>query len=195
MVLARNPELQALDFDIESARSRVELAKKNFYPDIGVGVDWIQTDDALMAGTPDSGKDPVMLTFSLNLPVWRRSYKAAEIQARAIARKIRLEKTQMENTLIARLERILYDYEDSMRKERLFGEVLVPKAEELLGASETAYTAGSVDFLSLIDAERTLLRFRLERERAWTAQQQKLAELEMLVGAELTRVKTDEDGD
>lgn len=185
ILLAQNPELQALDFDIESARSRVELAKKKFYPDIGVGIDWVQTDDAIMAGARDSGKDPVMLMFSLNLPVWRQSYEAAEIQARAIARKTRLEKTQMENTLIARVERVLYDYEDSERKQRLYGDILVPKAQELIGASESAYQGGMIDFLSLIDAQRTLLNFELLHERAITDNRQKLAELEMLVGAEL----------
>ncbi len=152
LLLAQNPELQALDFDLESARSRVELAKKKFYPDIGVGVDWVQTDGALMAGTRDSGKDPVMLMFSLNLPIWRQSYKAAEIQARAIARKTRLDKTQMENTLIARAERVLYDYEDSERKQRLYSDILVPKAQELIGASESVYQGGTIDFLSLLDA-------------------------------------------
>ncbi|MEA3225972.1 MAG: TolC family protein, partial [Planctomycetota bacterium] len=121
LLLAQNPELQALDFDLESARSRVELAKKKFYPDIGVGVDWVRTDDALMAGTTDSGKDPVMLMFSLNLPVWRKSYKAAEIQARAIARKTQHQKIEVQNVLIARVERVLYDYEDSERKQRLYG--------------------------------------------------------------------------
>jgi len=185
LLLARNPELQAQNFEIESARSRIELAKKRFYPDIGVGVDWIQTDGAIAAGTPDSGKDPVMLTFSLNLPVWRQSYKAAEIQARAIARKIRLEKTQMENTLIAKVERILYDYEDSKRKQRLYGDILVPKAKELIEASESAYQGGNIDFLSLIDAQRTLLNFELLYERAVTDNRQRLAELEMLVGDEL----------
>lgn len=185
LLLAQNPELQALDFDIESARSRVELAKKKFYPDIGVGVDWVQTDNALMPGTRDSGKDPVMLTFSLNLPVWRESYEAAEIQARAIARKTRLEKTQMENTLVARVERVLYDCEDSERKQRLYGDILVPKAQELIEASESAYQGGTIDFMSLIDAQRTLLNFALLHERAMTDNRQKLAELEMLVGTEL----------
>ena len=188
ILLAQNPELQAMDFDIESARSRVELAKKRFYPDIGVGVDWIQTDDALMAGTRDSGKDPVMLMFSLNLPVWRGSYKAAEIQARAIARKTQHEKTEVQNTLIARVERVLYDYEDSERKQRLYGDILVPKAQELIGASESAYQGGTIDFLSLIDAQRTLLKFELLNERAVTNSRQKLAELEMLAGAELSSI-------
>jgi outer membrane protein TolC len=185
MLLARNPELQALNFDIESARSGVELAKKKYYPDVGVGLDWIQTDGAIAASTPDSGKDPVMLTFSLNLPVWRRSYEAAEIQARAIARKTRLEKIQMENSLIARVERVLYDYQDSRRKQTLYGDILVPKAKELIEASESAYQGGTIDFLSLIDAQRTLLNFELLHERAVTDNRQKLAELEMLLGDEL----------
>ena len=68
---------------------------------------------AFMPGTRDSGKDPVMLMFSLNVPIWRQSYKAAEIQARAIARKTRYQKTEVQNALIARVERVLYDYEDS----------------------------------------------------------------------------------
>jgi outer membrane protein TolC len=171
----------------------VELAKKEFYPDIGVGVDWIQTDSALMAGTRDSGKDPVVLMFSMNLPIWRDSYKAAEIQAKADVRKTRQQKTETENTLIARVERVLYDFEDSERKRRLYADILVPKAQELVGASESAYQGGTIDFLSLIDAQRTLLKFELLRERAVTDNQQKLAELEMLVGSELGATdKTDE---
>ena len=86
MLKRNNPELRAKHFERESARSRIDLARKKFYPDLGVGVDWIQTDDASAVGVSDSGKDPVILMFSLNLPIWRKSYKAAEIKARAGAR-------------------------------------------------------------------------------------------------------------
>ena len=171
-----NPELAALDFELEAAKSKVELAKKKFYPDVGVGVDSIQTD---------GGDDAVILMFSLNLPIWRDSYKAAHRQAKANVRKTAQQKRQSENTLIARAARVLYDFEDSERKIKLYGDILVPKAEELLGASETAYTGGTIDFLSLVDAQRTLLEYQLRYERAVTDNQQKLANLEMLAGAEL----------
>ena len=59
------------------------------------------------------------------------------------------------------------------------------KAEELLGASETAYQGGTVDFLSLIDAQRMLLRYQLFHARAVADNGQKLAELEMLAGTQL----------
>ena len=98
------------------------------------------------------------------------------------------QKTQTENTIIARAEQILYDFDDSDRKIKLYGDILVPKAEELLGASEIAYKGGTVDFLSLIDAQRTLLDYQLRYERAVTNNQQKLAELEMLAGTQLPTI-------
>ena len=182
----QNPQLQAKQFEAESARSRIELARKRFYPDISVGLDWISTDRASSASVRDSGKDPVILMFNMNLPLWRKSYGAAELEARATARRIAHEKKDLENTLVARVAAVLYEFTDSERKLRLYGDVLVPKAEALVAASETAYAAGTVDFLNLIDAQRTLLRFRLERERAETTRRQKQAELEMLVGRELS---------
>jgi len=182
----KNPELTAIDFDVEAARYRVELAKKKFWPDIGVGVDWIETGGAVMPGVSDSGSDPVILMFSMNLPIWRESYKAAERQAKSNVRKTEHQRVDVENTIVARAEQVLYDFEDSNRKIKLYGDILVPKAEELVQASETAYQAGVVDFLSLIDAQRTQLKFQLQYERAVTDNMEKLAELEMLAGTQLS---------
>ncbi|MHC4323467.1 MAG: TolC family protein [Planctomycetota bacterium] len=181
----RNPELEALDYELQAAKNKVELAKKKFWPDVGVGVGWTDTGSAINPGTRDSGKDPIILMFTMNLPVWREGYKAAELQAKANVLKASHQKKETENTIIARAERSLYDFEDSDRKRKLYGDVLIPKSEELLGASETAYKAGTIDFLSLINAQQKLLEFQLRYERATTDNQQELARLEMLVGAEL----------
>ncbi|UCE99171.1 MAG: TolC family protein [Planctomycetota bacterium] len=181
-----NPELAAIDFEVTAAKSKLELAKKQFYPDVGVGLDWIETGGAVSQGVSDSGRDPVILMFSMNLPIWSESYKAAEQQAKSVLRKTEQQRTEAENTIVARAEQVLYELEDSSRKIKLYSDVLVLKAEELLEASETAYRAGTIDFLSLIDAQRTVLNFQLQYERAITDNQQKLAELEMLVGRELT---------
>ena len=55
----------------------------------------------------------------------------------------------------------------------------------MLEASEVAYKAGTIDFLSLTDAQQTLLDFELSHERAATTNLQKLAQLEMLIGEDL----------
>jgi outer membrane protein TolC len=184
-----NPELAAIDFEAEAAKHRIELAKKRFWPDIGIGVDWIQTDGAMMSGIRDSGKDPVILMFTMNIPLWRDSYNAAKLQAMAERNKTLQQKIEMENSIIARATRAMYEFDDSNRKINLYGDVLVPKAEELLGASETAYKAGTIDFLSLVNAQQKLLEFQLQYERTVTDNQQRLAELEMLAGMELPTVK------
>jgi len=184
-LIRNNPELAELGWEVEAAKVKAELAKKKFYPDIGVGVDWIQTDNAASAGVRDSGKDPVILMFSMNIPLWRDSYKAAERQAKSNVRKTQQQKINVENKTIAQAIKVLYDVEDSQRKMKLYGDILVSKAQELVQASESAYRAGTVDFLSLIDAQRMLLKYTLDHERAVTDNQQKLAELEMLIGTEL----------
>ncbi|MEN6336169.1 MAG: TolC family protein [Phycisphaerales bacterium] len=178
-----NPELRAMEFDVERLRQEATLAKKNYYPDIGLGVEWMEMAGNSMSG---GGDDEVSLGVELNLPIWRKSYRAGEIQARAMARRAQHERKNLENDLASRAQLALYELEDSGRRATLYGKVLVPKAEELVGVSEAAYMAGTLDFLSLVDAQQTLLQYRLEYERASTNHQQRLAEIEMLIGADIS---------
>ena len=173
----KNPQLAELGWTIESARSEVKLAKKKFYPDIGVG---------FAPQTDNMGDDSIVWMFSMNIPLWRDSYKAAEEQAKANVRKITQQKIDAENSIVAEVAGVLYEIEESQRKINLNGDILIPKAEQLVNASETAYMAGTVDFLSLIDSQRMLLQYNLDYQRVITDNQQKLAELEMLVGTELS---------
>jgi outer membrane protein TolC len=177
----KNPELAGLDFEVLAAKSRIELAKKNFYPDIGVGVEWTEFERS--GGM--SGRDSVALMFQINLPLWRDSYAAGQRQAQALAASKEQEKIDTENTLLAKAAQSYYDYGDSIRRIRLYRDTLIPKGEELLQASETAYKAGTIDFLSLIDSQRLLLEYHLSYERALADNRQKLAELEMLMGIEI----------
>ncbi len=179
----RNLELQAMGFDIERLDREVALAQRNYYPDVGVGVQWMQ-----MPMSEGGSENDVMLGFEINLPIWRSSYRAGELQARALARRARYERKELENSLAARIEQALYEFEDSGRQLKLYDEVLILRAQELIASSEAAYLAGTIDFLNLISAQQDLLRFRLERERFWADRQQKLAELEGLVEAGLPEV-------
>jgi outer membrane protein TolC len=131
-----------------------------------------------------SGKDPVIAMVSLNLPIWGKSNKAAERQAKMQLAKTSSAKLQKENDIIAQLADVIYDFEDANRKIKLYRNILIPKAREMLEASEVAYRAAQIDFLSLIDAQRKLLNFELLHERAVTDNQQTLAQVQMLTGTE-----------
>ena len=189
MIIQNNPDLQAMDYEIEAARKTEKLAKKRSYPDFGVGVGYIDTAHARASGVDDSGRDPIMAMFSLTLPVWTGNYKAAQHQARAQLFQKTHEKTQMENTFAAKAQQLLYEFDDSNRKIKLYRDVIIPKAKEMLVASQTAYQAGTIDFLSLIDAQRILLKYELFYERNLAENAQKLAKIEMLAGTQLPLIE------
>jgi outer membrane protein, heavy metal efflux system len=184
LLTQKNPELAGLNLEAMAARSRIKLAEKNFYPDVGVGLQWEQMERP-GGGSVDKGKDAVLLIFSLNVPLWQDSYKGAQRQAVAEAMSIEQQKINTENSILTKMSQSYYEYNDSSRKIRLYRDVLIPKGKELLQSSETAYRGGTIDFLSLLDAQRMLLDYHLSYERAMADNRQKLAELEMLVGTEL----------
>jgi cobalt-zinc-cadmium efflux system outer membrane protein len=174
----KNPELAGLDFEAMAAKSKIALAEKNFYPDIGVGVMWENMD------SPNS-RDGVAMVFQMNLPLWRDSYRGGVRQAQAQKASIEQKKINTENNILANASRAHYEYRDSVRKIRLYRDTLIPKGKELLQSSEAAYRAGTIDFLSLLDAQRMLLDYYLSYQRALADNRQKLAELEMLTGPKL----------
>jgi len=189
MIVKNNPDLQALEYEVEAARNIEKLAEKKSYPQLGIGVSYIDTAHARASGVDDSGKDPVIGMVSLTLPLWVDNYKAARRQAKAQLNQKIHEKTQTENTLAAEAQQLLYDFEDSNRKITLYRDVIIPKAKEMVVASESAYQAGSIDFLSLIDAQRLLLKYELFYQRSLAESAQKLAKIEMLAGTQLSVIE------
>ena len=178
-----NPELDRLARLAERERTAAELARKDGYPDITLGLTVIDTDDALMADAADSGKDPVMATIGMNLPIWRGKYRAERREA-LLRRSAWLEqKEARENGLEAEAKLALYHCEDAAQKIRLYRDTLIPKAKQSLGVAQQAFQAGKADFLTLIDAQRVLLEFELAHEQARVERGKRYAELQMLTGA------------
>ncbi len=180
-----SPELKAAEFAAEMAKKNVIVAKKQVLPDFMLGIDYIDTDEARMPNVAGSGKDPVVAKISINLPLWFG--KNGAVIAEAKARHLAAQSTRQhkENTLRTRLEMALYEFRDARRKMRLYEEALMPRARQALNVAQSAFEGGKVDFLDIIDAQRTLLEFELSYEQARVNYRKRLAELEMLTGREL----------
>mgnify|MGYP001222915214 CR=1 FL=1 len=76
----------------------------------------------------------------------------------------------------------LYNLRDAERRIALYTDVLLPRARQSLASTEAAYRAGTVEFISLIDAYRLPLEFELALARAQADRAQRLAEVEAIVG-------------
>lgn len=179
-----SPELKAIDFQALAEKWSIALAGKNYYPDMSFGLEFIDTGPAANPATDDSGKDPVIGTVSINIPLWRSKYRAAEHQAQARYDALLQERKDRENRLGSDIKLAFFNFRDSERKIDLFNHTLIPKARQSLEVIIESYTAGKASFSDIIDTLRTILEFDLAYERALASREQHLSRLQMLVGRE-----------
>ena len=184
-----NPELRGMEFEVIGSQKAVELARKNYKPDLTFGVDYTQTDRRGVAGLSGDGKDPVMATISINIPLWRKKQDASLRAAESRREASLAARSDRESLLRADLKMALHRFRDAERKIDLYRDTLTPLAEQSLSVAQQSWEAGKTDFLNVIDAERQLLEFRLQYERARASREQCAAEIEMLVGRELPRME------
>jgi outer membrane protein TolC len=177
-----NPELKSSLKNIEKEQENLKLAKREYFPDLTVGVTTIDTKEAMNPGTIDSGKDPLMVMFSVNVPVWFNRLNAGVEEARSSLKAAEAQYQNKGNELYSRLALTHYKMNDAFRQARLYKDALIPKAAQTLNATRSGYEAGSVDFLSLIDAQRMLLNFQLSYYRFHANYHQRLMELRTLLG-------------
>ncbi len=171
---AANPTLQMRHTQAQAQSLGVELAGKQFYPDLTVSLDYIHIGDR--------GENPLMAMATLNLPLWRSSYEAGQRAAKLSHQAALQGVADEENRLAAELELALYRQRDAQSRSALYRDSLLPKAEQALNVTQRAFAADRSDFLAVIDAQRTLLEFQLAYERAQTDQALHWAEIEKLIG-------------
>ncbi len=183
---AENPNLKVFDYMAAKEDLAGKLASKNYFPDMTLGVDYIDTASRSDMDPEDNGKNPVIAKLSVNVPIWHGKYDAIKGETKARRRAVMRERREKENLLIADLEMALYQLRDADRKIDLYRNTLLPKAEQNMKVTQLAFTSDKVSFLDLIDSQRILLGFQLEHKRALANRAQRMAEIEMLAGGDVT---------
>jgi outer membrane protein TolC len=168
---ARNPRLRALEAEVRRADASLRLAYKSRVPDFNLGVE------------VDAKASPVIVTpqLGVTLPIWRDKI-AAEIagaQAGKRAAEARLSAEQI--ALAIEFAEKTFMFRESSRNLTLLQERLLPKARQSVEVARAAYLSGQLDFLNLIDAQRTLLGFELSEVENRTQRELALTELSLLI--------------
>jgi len=177
-----NPTLIFLSLQREKEKANYRLVHQDRYPDITVGIDWIDTGRAIMP-TPDNGKDALIASVSLNLPIWSSTYRSRENAAKShivSANDLLIQKTQ---EIFADYRDVLFKYQDAERRAVLYKETLLPQAEQALEILIEAYKTGKVEFDRVLESQRILLHFQLEYERAIVDKAKAVNAFEEIIGA------------
>ncbi|MEM7200916.1 MAG: TolC family protein [Planctomycetota bacterium] len=180
-----NPQLRALRLQVEASEVGRELAAREPWPDVTLGLDYLDTGGAVNPATRGSGDDPLALSVSFALPIWRGKYAAARREALARNEAAVDDLFEARAQLAADLEMAVYRRTDAARRIGLYRDSLVPRARQALEVTDTSYRAGTVSVSELIDTEQTLLAFEQSYWRACADYEQSAADLEALCGGEI----------
>ena len=176
----RHPELRRLDARIEAAQSRVDLARKAFYPDFQLRAGYNTLWD-------ESDKRPVV-GVSINVPLDRGKRQAELDRTQAEVRRTEWTLIDRRAQLLEDLARSRAEVVESISAVELYERELMPLATEYLDAAIADYRSGTGAFLNVVTAERRRLRTELALERARADYLRRLAELERWAGGALAPV-------
>jgi outer membrane protein TolC len=173
---ARSPELARVRLGTEAAAKTRELVHLNRYPDFSVG---------LTNNRPKNGADSWDLMLELTIPLQQGSRRAQEREAERRVDAAQQQVAAAEARLNGRLGEVHAAFAANVDKARLLRDTLLPQARANFEAAMAGYESGRVNFNTLIEAERQILRARLALLDADAEIHVRLAELELLVGAPL----------
>lgn len=169
--LARNPRLKAMEAEVRRADASLRLAYKARVPDFSAGIE------------ADVKASPIMVSpqVGITLPMWRDKTAAQIAGAQADKQAAEARLSAEEIALAVEFAEKSFLFREASRGLDLLTTRLLPKAQQSLEVARSGYVSGKVDFLNLLDAERTLLEFQLSEIDARVQRELALAELSLLV--------------
>jgi outer membrane protein TolC len=190
----RRPELRGLAHRQQAAALGTELARREVFPDISVGLSWIaigDRPDAPAPPPPGEGDDAWGVTLTLNLPVYPSRRHAAEREALERRRALQQRERDLEQSILSATRGVRARLTALAEQLLLLEDTVIPLADESFAAARAAYAAGDGSFLDLLDAERSLLDARLERLRLGREYRIAIADLERTLGSRVAPESAD----
>ncbi|MBI5887065.1 MAG: TolC family protein [Deltaproteobacteria bacterium] len=171
--VVNNPAIRSMADSVGAAEAASELSRKAYYPDLMAGAGPVQRDGKF---------DTYDVMLQINIPIWfgKTSNRSEEASAAAAAMRSRLMAEQ--NIRALEVKQAAIDVETADRMLSLYSTGILPQALIGFESALKNYQSGKIDFLTLIETERTLKTARLDYIRTLLDYRKKVAALERAVG-------------
>jgi len=178
------PALRGLEQNIQRSDKAIELAQRNQkYPDFMLGLQyWVAPDP--------KQKHMYAPMVSLTLPLspltkGKHDYEVEETLAERQMAKSQLDAVR--NTALLEVREMFLKARAAEKSVVFYQDGLLPQAQQSFAAAVTAYQTGQVNFVTLLDTQRTIRDARLGYYRALVDYEQSVVEIEKTVGVTLPR--------
>jgi len=168
------PMLRMREWAVEKNQYALSLARKVGLPDFTLGAEYMAEKEM-----PDGWAGMLGVT----LPVWRWNKVApARREAEHALGSARSERDATRNAVSLMVREAWTMVSTGRTLVTLYRTSVLPQAEQSLASTRTAYETDRVDFLNLLDSQRSLLQARLDYQMAITDYMKSRADLGLAVG-------------
>lgn len=172
-----NPTLREHEARIAAQAARVELARKEYRPDVDLLVQYNHR-----VAFPD------LLTVQVSIPLrLQKSSRQDQAVTEATADLLALEaEHRVEvNVVRARIASLVSDIERDRTQLALYVKAILPQARAGASSAVASYQTGRADLLTLLDLQNTIFGYETAYYRAQSDFAKKIAELEQTVGRQV----------
>jgi outer membrane protein TolC len=178
--LQANPQLRVKQTEIDIAQVEIDLARKDYWPDMDFKFAYGQRDeDRTGRSLPDFVSGQVVM----NIPLWQKKRQdpklAAKLKSREAAQK---SFGNLFKSLPYRVDALITEIRDTQKNYKLFTDALLLQADQWARSSQAAYEVGSLEFNTMLGAQIRLLSFELQADKYLFDIYRRRAELEELLG-------------
>ncbi len=167
---------------IHAAQSRLDLAKKDFFPDFKVSAFYSGRDDT-QAGRERA--DLLSLKLSMNVPIFAatKQQKAVDQRSSELMQQ-RYALQDQWNNVRAEISAAYSEFHQTKNQVVLFKSGIIPQARQTVASMLAGYQVNKVDFLNLVRSQITLYNYETQYWKALTQANQAMAQLTAMVGRE-----------
>lgn len=148
--LQDHPKLKQMEQQLESAGYRAKLAKSTYLPDLSMS--YYRQDFG-------NNYDFYGFEVGISIPLWfaaKQSPKVQQAHALENAAQWNFEDTRL--LIKKQAEQTWHSYESSRNNIERFRDNIQSQSQELVQMTQTGYSLGELDLLTLLEAQRTYLR-------------------------------------
>ena len=186
--LKNEQKLKLLQAKVEKSSLAIELAEKKYYPDFSLGFSYFENRKGNKVGFGKT-EEPFNENPKIKPDIWFGKNDAYIREARLKYQSLLYKHESHKNMIRYKIRKHYFHLDKAKREILLYEDSLLPLAKKALEVSIAEYQTGKADFLSLLHAQTTLLKFQLDRQRAVRDYGQSLAMLEQVTGVKLVPSK------
>jgi outer membrane protein TolC len=186
LAIAVRPELKGRLAAIARDEKAIELARKRFYPNITLGLSYMDMEKTgAIVPRAANGSPNVGLFVGFNLPIHQVKYRAGvcEAEERAIA-DTKLYEAQRDETF-SEIQDLMVQAKVQQNVLILLRDSILPRTRESLELTRSDYAKSNVDYATMLAALREVLQVQLQIAQVEAELGKALAALERAVGCQI----------